>query len=91
LFYNLHGTPVSVSRFLKEVSLPVVISLISGAAMLTFRIIIGDTIPDIFLCAAGFLVGAALYFLLWFTSPATRQRFRQMTDMAAMLRKKQTK
>lgn len=91
LFYNLHGTPVSVSRFLKEVSLPVVISLTSGAAMLAFRYFAGDKLPDIFLCAAGFLIGAALYFLLWFISPATRQRFRQMTDMAAMIRKKQTK
>lgn len=87
LFYCLHGSPVPVSLFLKEISFPAIFSLICGVAMFYFREYFSD-LHDIMLCVTGFLTGAVLYLALWFTSKASRERAKQVLEIGAVLTNK---
>ena len=87
LFYCFHKSTISVSLFLREISFPAVFSLICGVAMYFFRDYFHD-LHDIILCATGFLVGAVLYFMLWFSSSTSRHRAYQVLEIGSVLTNK---
>lgn len=87
LIYCLRNSPITVSLFLKEISFPALFSIISGVTMYFFRDYFGD-LHNIVLCIAGFLAGGMLYLVLWFTSNASRERAKQVLEIASVLTKK---
>ncbi|PIQ19818.1 MAG: lipopolysaccharide biosynthesis protein [Cytophagales bacterium CG18_big_fil_WC_8_21_14_2_50_42_9] len=87
LFYTFSGTALSVFAFFKEISFPILFSLISGAAMYLLRNNFAQ-FPDILLCGFGFFLGAIIYILLWYISPASRLKFKQVLDIKSSFLKK---
>ncbi|MFD3000923.1 lipopolysaccharide biosynthesis protein [Pontibacter toksunensis] len=87
LFYSLHGSPVPVALFLKEITFPAIFSIICGIAMYIYR---GYFIylNDIILSITGFSVGALLYLMLWFVCKASRERVMQVFEIRHVLLKK---
>ncbi|GHA56802.1 lipopolysaccharide biosynthesis protein [Pontibacter akesuensis] len=84
LLFCFRQVPVTTAMFLKEISLPALFSLASGAAMFLFKLNFGQ-LPDIALCAAGFAVGAACYLLAWCISKQSRAKANQIFDIASTL------
>lgn len=84
LLFCFRGAPVSTTNFLKEIALPAVFSLLSGAAMFLFKSYFGQ-LPDIALCAAGFAVGASIYLASWCATKTSRIKANQVLELASVL------
>ena len=87
LIYTFQGTSLSVLSYFKEISFPIFFSLISGAAMYILKNNFSQ-FPAALLCGFGLFLGAILYILLWYISPASRQKFNQILDMKSTFFKK---
>ncbi|WP_052732449.1 lipopolysaccharide biosynthesis protein [Hymenobacter terrenus] len=88
LYYSLHKTPVSVGLFLREVSMPLVFSLLSGVAMLGYVRYVDHLhlqMHPVLYCACGFVVGAVTYVGLMSLFKPTREKFTHILDMGSSL------
>lgn len=88
MYYSLQDSPVSIALFMKEISLPLLFSVLSGCAMFYFRHLTDQfaiELPALIMCAAGFVVGAAVYFILWFITPASKAKLMQVISLGTGL------
>jgi PST family polysaccharide transporter len=87
LYLSLKGSPMTVSLFLKEITFPIMFSLISGLAMFLFKKSCIHLSP-ILLCSFGLMIGGACYLLPWFSNPNSKGRIHQIVEMISSVRNK---
>jgi len=87
LIYTFQGTSLTILSYFKAIAFPILFSLISGAIMLILKINFSQ-FPAIMLCGFGLFLGAVIYILLWYISPASRKKFKQVLDIKSTFFKK---
>lgn len=91
LYHNLRKSPVSVAQFLKEISIPLLYSVVSGAAMLVYAYYIeqlGLQLMPMVYCALGLVVGAITYIGLMLALPVSRKKFMQIVNLGLIYKAK---
>src|SRR5690606_21829193 len=86
LIYCFAGSPISVSLFFREISLPLILSLFAGMVCFLFKESFPDLHPFILL-ATGTLIGAACYLIPWSFTRHSRNRFKQIIEVKQFIGK----
>ncbi len=87
LYYCFHKTPVTVSLFFKEISLPALFSVITGIILIIIRQYT-DTLPPIIILITGFTIAIMVYYSLWYISSASRRKIAGISDIRKMITNK---
>jgi PST family polysaccharide transporter len=91
LYHNLRKSPVSVAQFLKEISIPLLYSVLSGVAMMVYAHYVEQLnlqLAPMVYCALGLVVGAITYLGLMLALPISRKKFMQILNLGLIYKAK---
>lgn len=86
LYYCFRGTPISVSLFFREISLPLILSVISGIACLFMKQVFSDLQPVVLLALGG-VVGGVCYLVPWSFTTYTRGKLKLIMEVRKFIGK----
>ncbi len=85
LRWSYKGTPVTIRSFLKEISFPLLFSILSGVTCFFFKNVVRDIWPVLSVLLVGVTLGIIIYALCWFSLRVTRKKLELVLEVKNLI------